>query len=177
MSYPLGPPINDIARLPTPASEQYPSAVQEHYSSPGQENYLPSAYSPSPDPIPTSPDGMTASQPAADRHESNQYGPDETVVDLHHPVQEKKHTGSAANAPSESRMTGTEERGVPEAEAVENRGAEIKLSQKRKWFLLLIFSVAQVCDGASRVFYFTEYLASISTSLVTRVSSFSRRRF
>jgi hypothetical protein len=27
------------------------------------------------------------------------------------------------------------------------RGAEIKLSQGRKWFLLLIFSVAQVCPS------------------------------
>ena len=156
MSNPLGSPVNHIARSPSSAREQYPSPVQEHYSSPVQEHYWGPASSPSPNPISIPSDGprrvTIASQPIADRFESDKYVPDETCVDLHDPVQEEKNTVRAANAPSEPRRTGAEDTDVlPAAEAVETRGAEIKLSQKRKWFLLLVFSVAQVCDRPSRL--------------------------
>ncbi|WVQ95120.1 hypothetical protein IAU59_002214 [Kwoniella sp. CBS 9459] len=49
-----------------------------------------------------------------------------------------------------------EERGAPGM--IQDEGAEIKLSQKKKWFLLLVFSVAQYLDIASvsGVFIFTD---------------------
>ena len=173
MSYQRGPPADDIALSLSPDREQYPSSAREHDHPP--------ASSPTPNAICTPSNGprpaTTASQPTADRRKADKYAPDETVVDLHVPVQEKKNTVHAVNVPSEPRMTGAKEMGAPIAEAVMTRGAEIKLSQKRKWFLLLVFSVAQVSDGASRVYYFAEYHASTSTLLAPRVSSSSRKQF
>jgi len=70
--------------------------------------------------------------------------PSRTAVDLHqHGLQH-----------AENKWIDAEEaafKKVAEAQAEKDgpRGAEIKLSQKRKWFLLFIFSVAQYLDVAS----------------------------
>ena len=186
MSYQLGPPINDIGHSPNPTPEQYsaptqeryptgvqehyPIAIQEHYPSPIQDYHQPPASSPTPDytsmPSDRQEDSRSAtiaSQNASHGREHGMYGADETVVDLHAPVQEKKHDADANNTPAAARTTGAEELGVPTAGPVETRGAEIKLSQKRKWFLLLVFSVAQVCivyDGWFTPFYLSIVVVS-----------------
>lgn len=63
----------------------------------------------------------------------------DTAVDLqeHHEAHKNKWV-AAEEAPT---------RPLADYEAKEEgvRGAEVKLSQSRKWFLLFIFSVAQVC--------------------------------
>ena len=81
---------------------------------------------------------------SADGHTGTVPSPSHTAVDLHsHGIQaaEKKWIDAEEAAFKK----------VAEAQAERDgpRGSEIKLSQKRKWFLLFIFSVAQYLDIAA----------------------------
>ncbi|WVQ79735.1 hypothetical protein IAT38_001835 [Cryptococcus sp. DSM 104549] len=81
------------------------------------------------------------------------HSPEETVVDLNAISAEKGEVLPKEDADGTRSLRQAEEGGK-----VEQTGAEMKMSQKKKWFLLLVFSVAQYLDIASYagLFVFTD---------------------
>jgi len=105
--------------------------------------------SPSPETVSTPTVGPSMSRSAtmstlrsADQ-EGDLQSPDRTVVDL---------TAQANGSEKLPKTNGSSADALAKAEAQKQgpRGAEIKLSQTRKWFLLFVFSVAQVCNPLLR---------------------------
>ncbi len=95
--------------------------------------------------------------------------PSHTAVDLPASNGDNVKDNHKTLAKAEQGESGSGVANVPAGDTItdERTGAEHKLSQGRKWFLLLVFSVAQVSEVTT---YFLWINSSLSADLALRLS-------